>query len=258
MTLIIGLKCSEGIVVGSDGAATLGSMGLLTIVQPTAKLSLIENKAIFGFSGQVGLSQLFYDRACATCANIQGVGLPEVCRRLRQNFLQDANISFQVAALARSVVGNVASENIASQTLIVMAVQDQPQLIQFDYQCHPEWTTNEFPFVSIGSGQTIADPFLAWIRYVFWRRRLPTLAEGRFAVYWTLAHAIRTAPGGIGPPIQMATLERERNSMTARELSEAELAEHDVAIGEYENSIKELFGLQRGEAQPPPPPQPPK
>lgn len=259
MTVIIGLKCSEGIVLGADGAATLGTMGLRTIVQPTIKLSLIETKAIFGFSGPVGLSQLFYDRACTTCRAIQDIGLPEVCRRLRDSFLQDANISFQVAALARSVVGVVAAENIASQTLIALAVQGQPELIQFDYQCLPEWTTNELPFVSIGSGEAIADPFLAWIRFVFWRRRLPTLAEGRFAVYWTLTHAIRTAPGGIGPPIQMAALERKQDSVTARELSEAELKEHDVAISEYENAIRELFGEQHGEVQPSPlpPPEPP-
>lgn len=257
MTLIIGLKCSEGIVVGSDGAATLGTMGLRTIVQPTTKLSLIEDRAIFGFSGQVGMSQLFYDRACATCATIQGCGLPEVCRRLRDGFLQDANISFQVAALARNVVGNIAVENIASQTLLALAVQGQPELIQFDYQCHPEWTTNELPFVSIGSGQAIADPFLAWIRFVFWTKRLPTLAEGRFAVYWTLKHAIRTAPGGIGPPIQMASLERKQDSVTARELLEAELKEHEVAISEYEAAIRDIFGKQLGKAEPPPPPPPP-
>ncbi len=256
MTVIIGLKCSEGIVLGADGAATLGTMGLHTIVQPTAKLSLIETKAIFGFSGQVGLSQLFYDRACATCAAIQNIGLPEVCRRLRDSFLKDASISFQVAALARNVVGVVAAENVASQTLVALSVQGQPELIQFDYQCHPEWTTAELPFVSIGSGEAIADPFLAWIRFVFWRRRLPTLAEGRFAVYWTLTHAIRTAPGGIGPPIQMATLERTQDSLTARELSEAELKEHGEAISEYEDAIKELFGQQGEKVQPPPLPHP--
>ena len=258
MTVVIGLKCSEGIVVGSDDAATLGTMGVRTIMQPTTKLSLIENKAIFGFSGLIGLSQLFYDRACATCAAIQDIGLPEVCRRLRNGFLQDATISFQVAALAKNVVGSIAAENVASHTLIALAVQGQPELIQFDYQCHPEWTTNDLPFVSIGSGQTIADPFLAWIREVFWRKRLPTLAEGRFAVYWTLTHAIRTAPAGIGPPIQMASLERKQDSVTAQELSEAELEEHKVAISEYEDAIKALWGLQRGEPQPPPPPQPPK
>lgn len=257
MTVVIGLKCVDGIVVGADGAATFGAMGLRTIVQPTNKLSLIEDKAILGFSGHVGLGQLFYDRACTTCAAIQDVGLPEVCQRLRHGFLQDATISFQVAALAKSVVGNIAAENVASQTLIALAVQGQPELIQFDYQCQPEWTTNDLPFVSIGSGQPIADPFLAWIREVFWRKRLPTLAEGRFAVYWTLTHAIRTAPGGIGPPIQMAALERKQDSVTARELSEPQLLQHGEAISEYEKSIKKLFVQQYGEAQPLPPPQPP-
>jgi len=258
MTVVIGLKCSQGIVLGSDGAATFGSMGLRTIVQPTAKLSLIEDKAIFGFSGHVGLSQLFYDRACAVCATLQeNADLPEVCRNLRSGFLPDANICFQVAALARNVVGNLATENVASQTLIALAVQSQPELIQFDYQCHPEWTTSELPFVSIGSGQPIADPFLAWIRFVFWRSRLPTLAEGRFAVYWTLKHAIRTAPGGIGPPIQMAALEIIQNNVIARELTADELNEHEIAMTEYEAAIRELFGQQRGIAHPPPPPQPP-
>jgi hypothetical protein len=258
MTVVIGLKCSQGIVLGSDGAATLGNMGLRTIVQPTTKLSLIENKAIFGFSGQVGLSQLFYDRACAVCATLsEDASLPEVCRNLRNGFLPDANICFQVAALARSVVGNLAAENVASQTLIALAVQGQAELIQFDYQCHPEWTTNELPFVSIGSGQPIADPFLAWIRFVFWSNRLPTLAEGRFAVYWTLSHAIRTAPGGIGPPIQMAALESKEGNVIARELSKDELEDHALAISEYEIAIRELFGQQHGIAQSPPPPQPP-
>jgi hypothetical protein len=136
-------------------------------------------------------------------------------------------------------------------------VQGQAELIQFDYQCHPEWTTNELPFVSIGSGQPIADPFLAWIRFVFWSNRLPTLAEGRFAVYWTLSHAIRTAPGGIGPPIQMAALESKEGNVIARELSKDELEDHALAISEYEIAIRELFGQQHGIAQSPPPPQPP-
>ena len=258
MTVVIGLKCQQGIVLGSDGAATLGNMGLRTIVQPTAKLSLIENKAIFGFSGPVGLSQLFYERTCAVCATLlEDASLPEVCRNLRNGFLPDASVRFQVAALARSVVGNLAAESIASQTLVALAVQGRPELIQFDYLCQSEWTTDELPFVSIGSGQPIADPFLAWIRFVFWERRLPTLAEGRFAVYWTLSHAIRTAPGGIGPPIQMAALESTQDNVIARELSADEVKDHEIAITEYEAAIRKLFGQQRGIAQPPSPPQPP-
>lgn len=243
--------------MGADSAATLGSMGIRTIIQPTTKLSVVDEKFIFGFSGMVGLSQLLLDRASTTCGTIQNLGLPAMCRNLRDSFLQDVNISFQVASLARNVVGNLAAENIASQTLIALAVQGQPELIQFDYQCHPEWTTDDLPFVSIGSGQGIADPFLAWIRFVFWRNRLPTLAEGRFAVYWTLSHAIRLAPGGIGPPIQMAALEKTTGPCVARELSEPELKEHEVAITEYENAIEQLFQVQTPPSSPPPPPSKP-
>jgi 20S proteasome alpha/beta subunit len=40
MTLIIGIKCSDGIVMGADGAATFGSLGQQTIRQGTKKLEV--------------------------------------------------------------------------------------------------------------------------------------------------------------------------------------------------------------------------
>ncbi len=38
MTLIIGIKCSDGIVMGADGAATFATLGQPTIRQETKKL----------------------------------------------------------------------------------------------------------------------------------------------------------------------------------------------------------------------------
>jgi 20S proteasome alpha/beta subunit len=258
MTIAIGLKCSDGVVMEADGAATLGDVGLRTIVQPTTKLSIIDDRIIFGFSGPVGLSQLLYDRACTACRGIQNRGLPAACRLLRDEFLKDATTAFQTAALARNVVGGIASENIVHHTLLALEVESRPQLIQFDYQCHPEWTTDALPFVTIGSGQPIADPFMAFIRQVFWRDRLPSLAEGRLAVYWTLEHAIRTAPGGIGRPIQIATLEtNEDKNLLARILSKEELKEHEVAITAVEEHLQNFQSAQRPEADLPPPPSPP-
>ncbi len=63
MTLIIGLKCSDGIVVGYDGAATLANIARLrTVIQPVPKLAIIRDKMIVGVSGPVGLGQVFCDR----------------------------------------------------------------------------------------------------------------------------------------------------------------------------------------------------
>lgn len=57
MTLIVGIKSKEGIVLAADGAATLGSMGNRTVIQSVKKLSTIQDKIIVGVSGSVGLSQ---------------------------------------------------------------------------------------------------------------------------------------------------------------------------------------------------------
>ncbi len=57
MTLIVGLKCSDGIVLGADGAATLGVMGHQTARQTTKKLTILSESVVVGVSGPVGLAQ---------------------------------------------------------------------------------------------------------------------------------------------------------------------------------------------------------
>ena len=53
MTLIIGIKCSGGVVIGADSAATMvTATGIETIVQPTTKLDVIKDKVIIGLQGQ--------------------------------------------------------------------------------------------------------------------------------------------------------------------------------------------------------------
>jgi 20S proteasome alpha/beta subunit len=61
MTLIIGILCSDGAVLGADGAATFGpGLGETTIRQPVRnKLRVIGSDAVAGMSGSVGLSQRF-------------------------------------------------------------------------------------------------------------------------------------------------------------------------------------------------------
>lgn len=55
MALIVGIKCKDGIVMGSDGAATLRTMGQSTIIQPTKKLEIISNSIVLGVSGPIGV-----------------------------------------------------------------------------------------------------------------------------------------------------------------------------------------------------------
>src|ERR1700687_3890450 len=59
MTLIVGLKCSDGVVVGADGISTFGNAAGHTIRQVTTKLEVIADKVVIGVSGSVGLAQRF-------------------------------------------------------------------------------------------------------------------------------------------------------------------------------------------------------
>src|SRR5262245_7311432 len=72
-------------------------------------------------------------------------------------------------------------------------------------------------FVSMGSGQLLADPFLAFVNRVLWKNATPTVDVARFGVYWVLDHTIKLAPGKVGPPIRLATLSKIDGAWIAKE-----------------------------------------
>ncbi|MEI8061337.1 MAG: hypothetical protein WCG99_03540 [Candidatus Berkelbacteria bacterium] len=242
MTLIIGIKCKDGVVLASDGAATLGSLGNSTAKQPTKKLSVIDDKVIVGVSGPVGLGQriigeidiLWKDNAFSGNAPFQA--MTKISEKIREHIRPE----LEMAASARNTVGQVALSSALSTTLVAMPVSRKPSLFQFDHQGSPEEAPDELPFASIGSGQAIADPFLGFIRRVFWNNETPTINEGLFASIWTLRHAIEINPGGVAEPIQVVILTQSGSNWIAKELCDSELQEHDDAVIAAEKRLSNL------------------
>lgn len=240
MTLIIGLKCQEGVVVGSDGAATLGGLGNKTITQPTKKLAILQNKIIIGVSGPVGLGQritgeidnLWKTDSLSGKKPFQAMTL--ISKKIREHLIPE----IEVATKTRPLLGNLSLESVITQTLVALPLNRTPLLFQFDHQGSPEEATDDLPFVSIGIGQTIADPFLGFIRRLFWPKSCPNINQGIFAALWTLQHAISISPGGITEPIFITTLKKEGSDWVANECEDLELKEHHEAISEAENSLK--------------------
>ena len=259
MTLIVGIRARDGVVLGADGAATFGTASSSTIRQPVRKLSIVRGQAVVGVSGPVGLGQ----RIIAEIEEIwKSKGLanstpPQAMTQLRQMVWEHIKMEIEVAAVAQKIPGTPAAMSAVSQTLVAIPCAGRACLFQFDPQGAPEEATEDLPFVAIGSGQTIADPFLAFLRRIFWRDRLPNLSEGVFATLWTLQHAIHTSPGGVSGPIQIVVAERSKKSaVVARELSESELEEHREAIAHIEDSLMRRFA-QPVETETKLPPTPP-
>lgn len=239
MTLIIGIKCSDGIVMGADGAATLGAMGQFTVRQPKKKLEIFQGTVIVGNSGPVGLAQriggeikmLWDKRAFSNKKPFQAMTI------IRGVMFKHVGPELEAAGVARPALGHIAVESALCFTLVGLPVSKRPCLFQFNQQCSPEEATDDLPFVAIGSGQGIADPFLAFLRRIFWPNSQPTVADGVFATFWTLEHAIQIHPGGVAEPKQIVILERKNQNWKARELSDEELEEHRESVAEAEGRL---------------------
>lgn len=137
------------------------------------------------------------------------------------------------------------------KSLVALSVDGKPQLFQFDANGAPERATSDLPFVALGSGQLIADPFLAFLKRLLWSGREPTIAEGRLAAAWTIGHVNRTNPGGVGGRIQVAVLSAKAGKgYTTTLLERHDVDEHQQRIEAAEQA---LIAALRG-APPPGPP----
>lgn len=256
MTLIVSVLCQGGVVLAADGAATLGPPGTAgTARQPVRKLSIIDGSVVIGTSGYVGLAQRLSDEMRLVWQEklISGKSPGNVMALLRTRFFEKhIGPELHAAGVASRVIGNTAQSSALSSTVLALPISQKPELLQFDQQGAPEMATKDVPFVAIGSGQAIADPFLAFLRRVLWRHRgnaadpLPPLGDGITGALWTLQHAIATNPGGVSDPIQMVILRRDRRGkVAARELTDPELGEHRQAINELESTIGEEWARLR-------------
>jgi hypothetical protein len=256
VTLIVGIKCAEGIVVGADGGASMGDIAGMTAMQPTKKLKIIDGRAILGVSGPVGLYQRIEGSMSKNPRQLFNHSANDIKTTLRAAVWNDILLpEFEAAKATIQLLGaQAAQSSCLSATILAHPAQNGAEicLTSFNHQFSPESATDNLPFVTVGSGSRLADPFLAFIRRIFWPDRPPTVAEGEFAVWWTLDHAIKTATGGLAEPKQIMVLERRGGAVTATELSSDQCREHGEVAGRAEIHLRGFDPARGGAPQAPP------
>jgi 20S proteasome alpha/beta subunit len=259
MTLIIGIQCEDGIVLGADGAATLGtSLGVRTVRQSVKKLTKIGECVAIGTSGPVGLGQRFGAalQKLWDDKKLSGKSPNEVMTILQKEFWQFAELEFRAVQVTGPILGQAALESAISCTIVVMPIAREARLIQFNHQCSPELASHDLPFVAIGSGQPLGDMFLAFLRRIFWKDHRPKVTEGVLATVWALTQAIKTNTGGVSDPIQVMTLEKVNGDWKVEELAEDDLSEHYQAIKDAERTLTDYRTYLNPEKPGTPPPEP--
>lgn len=248
MTILVGVRCSDGVVIGADSIAT-SSMGPHPLIHLEAdpKIQLFNNAVIMATTGPVGFSQrLHYHIDAAVKGNVFN------------NFTaRDAttNISKRLLAdLQESKAPSWPQEGLRFGGLMAAAVKDGPFLAEFgttDFQA--EMKTGKIFFGSMGSDQMLADPFLAFVCRVLWKNEMPSVDHGKFGVYWVLDHTIKLAPGKVGLPIRLATLRQVNGVWVASEQDTQESAQYIDSLEEHiANFVRAPIEEAKGEPVPMP------
>jgi hypothetical protein len=239
MTILVGLLCQDGVVIGTDSSATFAHGAMPTIEQQTKKISIISDRVIVAGTGAIGLNQRFTAIAQQLSDNKVFGGMQQqsavaIGKQLSADGIRDFS---ETGAKLGSYGALVAFPCGPKLYLCELAV--------IDFQ--PELKDSNVWYVSMGSGQPIVDPFLGFLRKVFWRDTPPRLNEGKFAVAWALQQAVDLNPGGIKDPICLAVLEYEKGKPAAHLLDDAEIQEHLNSVQAAEEYLARYTKLLSGE-----------
>lgn len=239
MTALVGILCSDGVVIGTDSSATFTVVPQHpTIEQLTKKIAIIEDRVIIGGTGGVGFGQRFCEcvRNLFPKGTFRNIASP---LQMAKEFSKIGIDDFRQTHMNPGGYGALIAYPCGKTFHLC-----ELQISNFQ----PELKTPDTWFVSMGSGQPITDPFLALLKRVFWKNVQPTVTEGVFAVTWTLKHVIELNPGGINGPPQVATLKLMGDKdpqLKAQILDDAALLEHnnnvdgaEAHLGKYKEILK--------------------
>jgi hypothetical protein len=210
----------------------------------------ISQNVIVACTGPVGFAQrLMYHVEAAIKGNVfKNLDWREGSANIPHRFLPD---------LQKTFAQNHAHGGLRFGALMAAAFKDEPYLIEYgptDFQ--PEVKEGKTFFASMGSGQPLADPFLAFVCRVLWKGEMPTVDIGKLGVYWVLTHTIGLAPGMVGPPIHLATLRKSETEWVAEELQDTSEGAQFVELLEKHISDFAMTSIDTAQSEPPPPPPP--
>lgn len=242
MTLLVGVLCSNGIVIAADRQATHGAMGQMTVGQAVTKIRIVKGDTLFASSGHHGLGQQLAGMIDDKRAEFTNQPYDKSITKLQDHLRPLINKGFETAGLAARVVGpNIAQSDAICHSLLAAPFKDGLKLVEITPQVAVECMTAQLPFISMGSGKNSADPFLGFLRKVYWPASLPTVVEGALAAYWTIKHSIDMKVLGVGFDVDVFVVEpRDNKSFIARQLDDAELAEHNDFIVASEDALRSL------------------
>lgn len=207
MTVVVAIRCSDGVVIGCDSMITTGGD---IAHHKGKKLWLLDGEQVFASAGTT-----------AHGAHLRHVA--ECCDKVDPS----TKSMDHVLGIAEKTIESFEKLHIPPDSIDVVATlafaHGETHECAIFYGIQPEFLDEEHFFASIGSGQLSADPFLRFVADTFCEDGPPSVREAIFLVTWVIQYVIDTNPGGVAGPIRIATLEIADGDWNAKELEENEM-----------------------------------
>jgi 20S proteasome alpha/beta subunit len=247
MTIVIALRCSDGVVMASDSQATEPNAGIRF---DTQKIFQLGSRAVWGGTGE---SQTIneIDRVLQAVRGVVEGGadlielLPRVIRPVLQrrygDFIQVPGLPMASPATGTLACGYGSAEG-------GWIVEVDPRCISCDY--------GDRGFHAVGSAAGFA--LLGNALLGHFRPAERPLSQGRLIAYRVINAAIETSASGVGGPIQMWYVDADG----VHQVGENNLAEIKNLVGGWQveegKVLDRIFGSEPSPAEPEPAPLPPE
>lgn len=236
MTLIIGIRCQEGIVIGADSMIKAGT-DFSNIQLTSEKIRLFRENGIAAFAGDVGLGQIVLD-------SLEEQEIPPSTAASKNEMKDNLTQAIGNSMLSyHNMVRNFGGQLRIPDVLVALLDQEQPVLVLYSQAIPIAEASEGMSFLTSGSGANLANSFLKFLEKSFWRGESPkTIGKGVFSALWTLNHVIEAnASMGVGGDPSIAVLEIDGQTWKARILQSEELELHQESIDEIEESLGEFW-----------------
>ena len=233
MTLVLGIRCGDGIVVGADSMITSGSLRGNVRVDGKKIFLLPDDRGIVACAGDVVVSQIVMDDLREQWPSIAGAEIgsevKDLVSKSIRRALADENSQF---------------ERLDFSALVALTIQHQATLLLYRGTQPAFEARDGVYFLRAGSGDLFASLFQKLLERIFWNGEAPPLiGDGVFSALWTLTHIIEAnAAMGIGGPPRIAVLEDRSNQgdWRSRMLPNHELDEFQQLIQSLESSMRQV------------------
>jgi len=243
MTLIIGIRCQDGIVMAADSMVTEGApIGGAAITKHEGEKLVIQGSFLWGASGQQGIKQLVEEELEKKAKQIYGEHKPPA--QLRGEILTTVHpILVRQYKIVQEIVSAAFGQmppQLTCFTGFLFATYLKSGFHLFNIEADGKGEVVEAVHCAIGSGQKTRQALLRRLRNQDW-----TLRVAEVVAYRTMNDAIHVEPSGIGEPIRLARLYLKDKKPAIERIENDELsAIRDAARAWTETEAEVLKDLQ--------------